>query len=176
MQNVAAEDTNRAMNNTHTIITKGVATAAGEGERIWFVADTLTLKATAASTGKSFTVVECLTAPGGGPPPHVHTREDEFWYVLDGTFEIHIGDKVHAVGPGGFAFGPRGTPHHFRNTAKTPSRILLAFTPGGIEDFFRASGQPATNDGPAPAVDAAEIARMAAAAPKYGIERVALDD
>jgi mannose-6-phosphate isomerase-like protein (cupin superfamily) len=85
---------NHAMNNT-----KGFATVAGEGQRIWFVADTLTLKATAASTDKSYTVVECLTAPGGGPPPHVHTREDEFWYVLDGTFEIHIGDKVHAVGP-----------------------------------------------------------------------------
>ena len=42
------------MTNTHTIITQGFATAPGEGERIWFVADTLTLKATAASTGKSF--------------------------------------------------------------------------------------------------------------------------
>jgi hypothetical protein len=74
------------------------------------------------------------------------------------------------------AFGPRGTPHHFRNTAATPSRILLGFTPGGIEGFFRESGQPATNDGAAPAVDAAQIARMAAAAPKYGIERVVADD
>jgi mannose-6-phosphate isomerase-like protein (cupin superfamily) len=161
-------------NNTNT--TKGFVTAAGEGERIWFVADTLTLKATAASTGKSYTVVECLTAPGGGPPPHVHTNEDEFWYALDGTFEIHIGDEVHAIGPGGFAFGPRGTPHYFRNTAPTPSRILLAFTPGGIEDFFRESGQPAINDGPAPAVDEAEIARMNAAAPKYGIERAIVEN
>ena len=164
------------MNNNNKIITKGFAMPGGEGERIWFVADTLTLKATAASTGKSNTVVECLTAPGGGPPPHVHTREDEFWYVLDGTFEIRMGDEVHAVGPGGFAFVPRGTLHHFRNTAATPSRILLGFTPGGIEGFFRESGQPATNDGPAPSVDAAEIARMAAAAPKYGIERVAGGD
>src|ERR1700674_4196038 len=112
------------MNNTHTNITKGFATGGGEGERIWFVADTLTLKATAASTGRSFTVVECLTTPGGGPPPHVHTREDEFWYVLDGTFEIHIGDKVHAVGPSGFAFRSGSTPPHLRNAAATPSRIL----------------------------------------------------
>jgi hypothetical protein len=52
----------------------------------------------------------------------------------------------------------------------------LGFTPGGIEGFFRESGQPATNDGPAPSVDAAEIARMAAAAPKYDIERLAADD
>jgi quercetin dioxygenase-like cupin family protein len=164
------------MNNTRTIITKGFATAAGEGERIWFVADTMTLKATAASTGGSFTVIECLTAPGGGPPPHVHTREDEFWYVLDGTFEIRIGDEVHAVVPGGFAYGPRGTAHSFRNTAETPSRILLGFTPGGIEDFFRESGQPASDDGPAPPIDKDEIARMMVAAPKYGVEIVAVDD
>jgi uncharacterized protein YbjT (DUF2867 family) len=80
-----------------------------------------------------------------------------------------------ALAPQKQAFGPRGTPHHFRNTAETRSRILLGFTPGGIEDFFRESGQPATNDGPAPPVDEAEIARMKAAAPKYGIERVAVD-
>ncbi|MEO6980518.1 MAG: cupin domain-containing protein [Mucilaginibacter sp.] len=102
--------------------------------------------------------------------------EDEFWYLLNGTFEIYIGDAVHAIGPGRLAFGPRGTQHYFRNTAATPSRILLTFTPGGIEDFFRESGQPATDDGPAPAVDEAEIARMKAAAPKYGIERAAVGE
>lgn len=164
------------MNNTRTIFTKGFSTAAGEGERIWFVADTLTLKATATSTDRSFTVVECLTAPGGGPPPHVHSREDEFWYVLEGTFEIRIGNVVHAVGPGGFAYGPRGTAHNFRNTSETPSRILLGFTPGGIEDFFRESGQSPTDNGPAPPVDEDEIARMNVAALKYGIEIVAVVD
>lgn len=152
-----------------TVFDNSFSTAAGEGESIWFVSDTLILKASAESTGKSFTVIECVTAPGGGPPRHIHTNEDEFWFVLDGTFEIRIGEKLHSVGPGGFAFGPRGIPHSFRNTAATPSRILLAFTPGGIEDFFRESGQPATNDGPAPTVDEKEIARMIAAAPKYGV-------
>lgn len=98
------------MNNNNTNTVKGFATTAGEGERIWFVADTLTLKATAVSTGKSYTVVECLTAPGG------------------------------------------------------------------IEDFFRESGQPATNNGPAPQVDEAEIARMQVAAPKYSIERAPVED
>ena len=75
---------NPIVNNNNANVAKGFATIAGEGERIGFVADTLTLKATAVSTGKSFTVVECLTAPGGGPPPHIHTSEDEFWYVLTG--------------------------------------------------------------------------------------------
>jgi mannose-6-phosphate isomerase-like protein (cupin superfamily) len=165
-----------AMNPTHTTTTKGYAVAAGEGERIWIVGDTMALKATNESTGGSLVLLENLTAPGGGPPPHIHTREDEFWYVLDGTFEIRIGDEAHAVGPGGFAYAPRGTVHNFRNTADTPSRILVGFSPGGMEGFFRESGRPATDDGPAPPVDEDEIARTMAAASKYGVEAVAFGD
>jgi hypothetical protein len=60
--------------------------------------------------------------------------------------------------------------------ASTGAGSSWAFTPGGIEDFFRESGQPATDDGPAPPIDKDEIARMTAAAPKYGIEIVAVDD
>src|SRR5215210_2645739 len=111
----------RVMNNTQTATLEGFAVAPGEGERTWIVGDTMTFKATGASTGGSLVLLENLTAPGGGPPPHIHSREDEFWYVLDGTFEIRIGDEVHAVEPGGFAYAPRGTLHSFRNTAETPS-------------------------------------------------------
>ena|ERR671924_288587 len=83
-----------------------------------------------------------------------------------------IGDAVHALGPGGYAHVPRGTVHSFRNTAETPSRILVGFTPAGIEGFFRESGRPATDDGPAPPLDEDEIARTTAAAPKHGVEAV----
>jgi mannose-6-phosphate isomerase-like protein (cupin superfamily) len=163
------------MNSTHTLSNDGYAIAGGEGERIWIVGDTMTLKATGDSTGGSLVLLENLTAPGGGPPPHIHSREDEFWFVVDGTFEIRIGDEVHSVGPGGFAYAPRGTLHNFRNTAEAPSRILVGFTPGGMEGFFRESGRPATDDGPAPPVDGDEIARTMAAATKYGVEAVAFD-
>ncbi len=84
-----------------------------------------------------------------------------------------IGDEIHSVGPGGFAYVPRGTVHNFRNVADTPSRILVGFTPGGIEGFFRESGRPVTDDGPAPAVDGDEIERTMAAAPRYGLVAVA---
>jgi quercetin dioxygenase-like cupin family protein len=135
----------------------------------------MTFKATGESTGGSLVLIENLTAAGGGPPPHIHTSEDEFFCVLDGTFEIRIGDEVHVLGPGGFAHVPRGTIHNFRNTAETPSRILVGFTPSGIEGFFRESGRPATDDGPAPPLDEDEIARTTVAAPKYGLEAVAFD-
>ncbi len=163
------------MSSTETTPTTGYGLPGGEGERLWIVGDTMTLKATGESTSGSLVLLENLTAPGGGPPPHVHTREDEFWYVLDGTFEIPIAEEVHALGPGGFAFAPRGTVHNFRNTAETPSRILVGFAPAGMEGFFRESGRPAADDGPAPPIDEDEIARTMAAAPKYGVENVAFD-
>lgn len=120
-------------------------------------------------------LLENLTAPGGGPPPHIHTREDEFWYVIDGTFEIRVGDDVHALGPGGFAYAPRGTVHNFRNNADTPSRVLVGFTPGGMSGFFREAGQPATDDGPTPPFDEDELARTILAAQKYGMKVAALE-
>jgi quercetin dioxygenase-like cupin family protein len=163
------------MTTTHTITNSSYSLASGDGERIWIVGDTMTLKATGESTGGSLVLLENLTMPGGGPPPHSHAREDEFFYVLDGTFEIRIGDEVHAVGRGGFAFVRCGTVHSFRNTAETPSRILVGFTPGGMDGFFRESGRPAIDDGPAPPVDEDEIARTMTAAPKYGVEVVAFD-
>lgn len=165
------------MTTTHTTTSgDGYGLAADDGERIWIVGDTMTLKATAESTGGSLTLLENLTTPGGGPPPHIHTREDEFWFVLDGTFEIRIGDRVHALGPGGFAFAPRGTIHNFRNVADRPSRILVGFTPAGMEGFFRESGRPAIDDGPAPPLDDDEVARTVAAAPRYGVEAVAFEE
>jgi uncharacterized RmlC-like cupin family protein len=160
---------------THTGTTDGYSVAAGNGERLWIVGDTMTLKATGDSTCGKLVLLENLTAPGGGPPPHVHTREDEFFYVLDGSFEIRIGDEVHALGPGGFAHVPRGTVHNFRNTAETASRILVGFTPAGMEGFFRESGRPATDDGPAPPLDEDEIARTMVAAEKYGVQAVDFD-
>jgi quercetin dioxygenase-like cupin family protein len=156
--------------------TGGHVVEPGEGERIWIVGDTMTLKATGETTGGGLVFIENLTGPGSGPPPHIHTREDEFFYVLEGRFEIRIGDQVHTVEPGGFAYVPRGTVHNFRNVIETPSRILVGFTAGGIEGFFRESGRPATDDGPAPPVDDDEIARTMAAASKYGLQAVAFDE
>jgi quercetin dioxygenase-like cupin family protein len=154
----------------------GDSIAPGDGERIWIVGDTMTFKATGATTGGKLVLLENLTAPGGGPPPHIHSREDEFFFVLDGKFEIRVGEELHILEAGGYAYVPRETVHNFRNIAATASRILVGFTPAGIEGFFRESGRPATDDGPAPPVDDEEIARTRAAAEKYGVEAVGFGD
>jgi len=150
----------------------GFGVAPGDGERIWSVGETLTAKATGERTGGNLVVLENLVPPGGGPPPHVHTHEDEFVYVLAGRIDVRIGDELHAFESGGFAYVPRGTVHTFHNSGDTTGRILVGFTPGGIEGFFREAGRHATDDGPAPPVDDDEIARTIAAASKYGVRLV----
>ena len=154
---------------------RGYVLVPGEGDARRYLGHVFDWKTIGAQTDGAVAVVRIEGWRGGEPPVHFHTREDEFFYVLDGTFEIRIGDELHRVGPGGFAFVPRGTVHNFRNTGQSPARILVGFTPGGIEGFFRESGRPATDDGPAPPVDEDEIARTIAAAPKYGLEAVAFD-
>jgi len=150
--------------------------AAADGERIWIAGDTMTIKASASTTGGSLSLMEIECSAGGGPPPHIHIREDEALYVLDGEFEILIGERVRSCGPGAFAFIPRGTIHRFAYTGESAGRILALFTPGGIDGFFREAGRPATDDGPAPPIDEHEITLTNTAGERYGLKVVAWED
>ena len=143
------------------------------GERIWITGDTVVIRATAADTGGAYTMIEAIASPGNGPPPHLHENEDETLYVLEGDFEILNGDKgLMKAKPGAVAFVPKGTVHRFRCIGNSTGRLLLVYTPGGIEGFFRESGIPAGGDGPAPSVSSAEIARTEKAGLRYGLQVV----
>ncbi len=120
-----------------------------------------------------YTLLEVLAAPGNGSPPHIHENEDESFYVLDGAFELLMGERVRALETGEYAFVPRGTVHRFQCAGGRPGRLLILFTPGGIEGFFREAGRAALGDGPPPAVDADEIARTEAAGRRYGLRVIA---
>lgn len=87
-------------------------------------------------TGGRVAVCEVTTPPGGGPPPHVHEREDELFYVLDGELEAFSHGTWTHVPTGGTVFLPRGIPHTFRNASARPCRFLAVITPGGFERFF----------------------------------------
>jgi quercetin dioxygenase-like cupin family protein len=143
------------------------------GEKIWITGDTVKIKVSSAETGGAYTMIEAIASPGNGPPPHLHKNEDETLYVLDGDFEILNGEQhLKSAKPGALAFVPRGTVHRFRCVGDRVGRILLVYTPGGIEGFFRESGRPAVGDGPAPPVDSAEIARTEKAGLRYGLQVV----
>jgi mannose-6-phosphate isomerase-like protein (cupin superfamily) len=91
------------------------------------------LKASRHSTGGALSVFE--TSIGAGPPLHVHDREDECFYVLDGELSIRCGADAFDAAAGSFVFLPRGRPHRFW-AAGPAARLLLIAVPSGIEDYF----------------------------------------
>jgi len=111
---------------------------ASNGQTFTMLGTTMRLIATAAATGGRYTVFEQVTPPGWGPPRHIHSREDEIIYILEGSYELHVGDERRTVSAGASAVLPRGIPHGFRNMASVPSRLICVITPGGLEEYFLA--------------------------------------
>ena len=119
----------------------------------------LTLKARAETTNGSVTAFENIVAPGQGPGLHLHVREDEMYYVLGGELVFQTGERRFDAPTGAFVFIPRGTPHCFANLTHDPARILVLFTPAGMERFFEAHA--ALPPGPVDPDTLRQIARAA---------------
>lgn len=131
-----------------------------------------TFVATADQTGGAYSLIEChLPARDPGPPLHIHTREDEAFYVLAGEVTLTLAGRDHCVAAGGYIFAPRNVPHRFRNDGAIPARMLVVATPGGIERFFEEIGAPWTDpDHLPPPPTAADVERILSRAPHHGIE------
>ena len=87
-------------------------------------------------TNGAFFLVEAMLAPGTEPPPHVHSREDELFYVLEGEFDVYVGKEAFKVEAGECVFLPRFKPHAF--VIRSPRlHVLALFTPAGLEEAFR---------------------------------------
>jgi len=113
------------------------AVAPGEGVTIQGPAGgPLTFKARGEQTNGALTLFENVIAPGDGPPLHTHADEDESWYVLEGALRFRLGDEIASAPAGSFVFVPRGTQHCFQNVGEHPARIIVMFTPSGMERFF----------------------------------------
>jgi quercetin dioxygenase-like cupin family protein len=84
--------------------------------------------------------VESHDVPGGGPPPHIHTREDETFQVLEGDYEFTVAGSSFVAGKGATIFAPRGIPHTYRYLGQAPGRLMCVITPAGFERFFEAVG------------------------------------
>lgn len=143
----------------------------GEGRTIAVVGDVYRFLGTGEETNGKYALFEAIVPPGGGPPPHVHSREEEGFYILEGeiTFTVN-GEKIVAKA-GTFANMPVGTPHSFKNESKKPAKMLISVTPAGLEQMFFEVGVPlaegATTALP-PTED--EIEKLIAIAPKYGVQ------
>ncbi len=112
------------------------------GQQRWFFGMLAEVKASAADTGGRYTLVEITAPPGLQSPLHVHHREDEGFYVLDGTVTILVGERTVELGPGQHAFGPRGIPHRF-TVGPDGAHMIWVLTPGGFEDLIEEASVPA---------------------------------
>ena len=143
----------------------------GQGRTLWVVGDVYAFKALGQDTNGAFALVELTVSPQAGPPPHIHHREDEFYYVLEGEVEVLDGERrTFTASAGSYVYIPKYTLHAFKNVREETARMLVGFTPAGLEGFFFAAGEPAKEGEKPPPLEAAEIERIERFAPEYGLE------
>jgi quercetin dioxygenase-like cupin family protein len=135
------------------------------------VGDVYRFLATGDDTDGKYALWEALVPPGGGPPPHVHSREEEGFYVLEGEITLQVGSVRIVAQPGTFANMPVGTPHSFKNESNRPARMLISIAPAGLERMFFEVGVPLAEGAQTAAPPTKEeIDKLLAVAPNYGIE------
>jgi len=151
--------------------TKIIHLGPGEGEAFSAVGDVYRVLASGRQTGGVYALSEIRVSPNNGPPPHIHSREDESFFVLEGEIDFQVGDEKITARPGTFIQGPRGIAHSFKNNTQMPARMLGFVTPAGFENFFNEFAQPvASFDSPAIPPSKDEVDKLLAAAPKYGLQ------
>jgi quercetin dioxygenase-like cupin family protein len=152
-------------------MTQAVIRTPGEGRTIAVVGDVYRFLATGEDTNGKYALWEAIVPPGGGPPPHVHSQEEEGFYVLEGEIMFTVNGERVVAGPGVFANMPVGTPHSFKNESGKTARLLISVAPAGLEKMFFEFGVPLP-EGSTTALPPTkeEIEKLLAVAPKYGIE------
>lgn len=137
-------------------------------DAFWWQGGLYTMKARAADTGGRLGLVEASLYQGFGPPLHVHRREDEAFYVLDGTVRFRQADDEFVVGAGSWVWGPRDVPHTFKVESDT-ARVLILVTPGGFERMFEIGGVP-VSESPEPPVQEYDPDDTAAISQEFGFD------
>jgi quercetin dioxygenase-like cupin family protein len=141
-----------------------------EGEARWFLGQLVTIKSSSESTAGRVGVTETLAPRGSGSPLHVHRREDEWFYVIEGELTLWVGGQVIVAPAGSFVYGPREIPHTFTVTSDQ-ARFLLVVEPAGFESFVRTLSEPAARlEIPPAPTEPPNMDVMLAVAAEYGLE------
>ncbi len=141
-----------------------------QGRTFAVVGDIYRFLVTGKETNGSYAQWEAIVPPGGGPPPHIHSREEEGFYVLEGEITFTVEGKRLVAKAGTFANMPPGTQHSFKNESQRPARMLITVAPAGLEQMFFESGVPlpeGSSSTTPPTME--EIEKLLAIAPNYGI-------
>lgn len=115
-------------------------------------------------TGGRFAIVETIAVRGAEPPHHLHRREDETPYVLEGALRVCIAGAWADVPAGAAVCLPRGVEHAV-TVVTGRARVLAILAPAGFEGFYRELEAAAPAGAPGP-----DIERLVATAARYGCE------
>lgn len=143
---------------------------AGEGARVGIGGDVYTIVAAGRETAGQYAVVSGLVFPGGGPPPHIHRREQESIFVLEGELTVYREGEAITGGPGTFVNLPMGKVHNFRNNTDQNVRMLVYVTPSGLEEYFLEIGVPVEDPNARVRFDEGDLRRLLEGGAKYGLE------
>ncbi len=139
---------------------------AGSGEVFRAFGEEAIFHLTGKHTNGQLSLWTEIVPPGGGPPPHVHLNEDEWFVIQEGTFEFLVEGEWRELAVGGTVFLPRNSVHTYKNVGESPGRLLAATTPSGFETFFSRCAEVFNNPaGP-------DMARIVAIAAEHGIHFV----
>ena len=143
------------------------------GQSVWYSGHLMTFLATGEDTQGQFALIELVARRGNVPPPHIHHREDETFYVLEGELTVSVGGRTIKATPGTMVFLPRDVVHSFTINSDQ-ARVLVLLTPAGAEGYFQECSVPAPAMMLPPAVETpyGEIQKMVAVAQRFGIEFV----
>lgn len=109
----------------------------GAGRRFWGPGgDQYEFRVTGEQSGGSTFILHAEVPPGGGPPPHIHTRESESYYVEAGELLFSLGEETKTVKAGDVVHIPKGTVHTFTNKGTTLAKMMVVFAPAGMEGWF----------------------------------------
>ena len=126
--------------------TEQVVLAAGEGLRLQSgPGRDLVFKVTGEDTNGALDYFIVEVAPRGGPPLHVHHNQEETIHVLKGKFKVRIGDAIHYLSEGGFAYLPSKVPHAFLNLTDEGAEVIVVYAPGGGHKFYEELGPVSRN-------------------------------
>jgi len=114
------------------------ATVALPEEETLYVSDnTITVKIGGKETGNAYSLFELSVPPEVGAGLHIDQDWDEFWHVMEGTFAFTLNGEKIELSSGGFAYGPKGIPHSFKNVGNTTGKLVMLTRPSGLENFFK---------------------------------------
>jgi mannose-6-phosphate isomerase-like protein (cupin superfamily) len=136
---------------------------------LWFIDHLVHIRVDGDSSGGTLALIDERGRRGDMPPLHVHRRDDETFYVLEGELRLFVAAEQIEVGPGKAAFAPRDVPHTYRVESEE-ARWLVITAPAGFEDFVREVAEPAPAEELPPHGREVDPAVLGQAAAKVGIE------